>query len=274
MIARLLIVPLIADRDPRQIAVTREIVRSLSLERVADRLLTSSFWWRRAVALRAVGLLQARNRTATLVAALEDPKAAVRDAALDGLADMQDPAALPAIVVHLHNATLQRGRRAAAISAFGSQSEGFLLDLARVDHEHRLNYARALAICGTSASRPILCEWTRDPQADVRIAAFAALAHVGLDEQSAAATIAALESSDTSVRAMAAGALHGWTGNGHAASHLGRHLDDAWPVAVRAARSLQSMQEPGLIELQTHAQRPDLAGVLARQMLWEAEVHR
>ena len=271
-IGRLLIAPLIADRSPDRIASARRVAQAMSLGDVARRLVRSRWWWRRVLALRAVGLLQARNGTAAVVAALDDPNPDVRDAALDSLADLQDPAALPAIVVHLHDSSLQRGRRAAALAAFGSECESFLLDLSHVDPTHRLNYARALAICGTGLSRPTLCEWTADSRPEVQAASFDALAHSGLDEQSAAVAIKALESSDVLVRAMAAGALKGWTGKGDAASHLLPHLDDAWPVAVRAARSIQAMGPAGLPVLARRAERQDLGGTLARQMLWEIEV--
>lgn len=53
---------------------------------------------------------------------------------------------------------------------------------------------------------------------------------------------------------------------------LGRHLDDEWPVAVQAAQSLRTMQSAGLPVLHEHAARTDLAGLLARQMLWEASM--
>jgi HEAT repeat protein len=272
-IGSLLIAPLVADRDPLRITRARVVAQAISLGDLARRLIESRWWWRRVAALRAVGLLQARNGTAAVVASLEDPNPNVRDAALDSLADLQDPAALPAIVVHLHDPSLQRGRRAAALAAFGSQCEAFLLDLSLVDPTHRLNYARALAICGTAKSRSTLCEWTADSRPDVQAASLEALAHTGLDEPSAAAAIEALESSDVLVRAMAAGALSGWTGTGDAAAHLLPHLDDAWPVAVRAARSLQAMGPAGLPPLTRRAAGQDLGGTLARQMLWEIEVH-
>jgi len=271
---RLLIGPLIVDRDPKRIAATRAVVRATPLASFVDALLRSHWWWRRALGLRAIGLLQATTRTPMAVTALEDPDPEVRNAALDALADMQDPAALPAIVVNLHNASLRRGRRAAAIEAFGSRCEPVLLDLAYVDDEHRSNYARALAICGTERSRATLCAWADDSRVEVRAAAFEALGHVGLDEPAAALAIRALDSREAPVRAMAAAALRDWTGDGDAARHLGRHLDDTWAVAVNAARSLRSMREPGIVELQVHATRQDLAGELARQMLWEVEVQR
>jgi len=271
-IARLLIIPLVNDRDPARVAATRAIVRAMSVIPIADRYLRSLWWWRRAVALHVLGLIQVRDHTARIVAALDDANADVRGAALDALADLQDPASLPAIVVRFQDTSLQRGRRAAALAAFGSRCEPFLLDLSDVDPTNRVSYARALTICGTERSRPVLCRWTADARLEVRVAALEALAHVGLDESSALLAINALDNGETPVRARAAGALYGWTGNGNAAWHLARHLDDAWMVAVPAARSLQSMREAGRMELQACALRPGLAGVLARQMLWEADV--
>src|SRR5262245_33070389 len=272
LIARLVLVPLVDDRTPARVEATRAIVQALSVVPIADRYLRSRWWWRRAVALRVLGLIQARDHTARIVAALDDRNADVRGTALDALADMLDPAALPAIVVRFQDTSLQRGRRAAALNAFGFECEPILLELSEIDPEHRRNYALALMICGTERSRQALCQWTRDPRVEVRVAALAALARVGLDEPSAVRAIDALESREASVRAHAAKALFGWTGNGNAAAHLARHLDDEWTVAVQAARSLQSMRERGRIELERCALRTDLAGVLARQMLWEESV--
>ena len=269
-IATLLIVPLIEDRDPARIARTRAIVAAMSLLSEADRFLISERWWRRALALRALGLLQSRDHTARIVAALDDVNVDVRAAALDALADLRDPASLPAIIVRLLDTTLHRGRRLAALAAFGADAEPALLELAEIDPAHRVHYGRALAICGTAASRPVLHGWTRDPRPPVRAAAFAALARIGLDERSAGLAIAALDDEDAGVRAAAAQSLHEWTGPGDAAAHLARHLDDAWNVAVPAARSLQSMAPAGWEALRACAQRSDLSGLLARQMLWEA----
>ena len=118
-------------------------------------------------------------------------------------------------------------------------------------------------------ARADLVLWTRDTRVEVRAAAFESLAHVGLDDRAAAMAIEGLESGDPAVRAMAARALNGWTGSSEAASRLARHLGDTWTVAVSAGRSLQSMGAAGLVELETAAARSDLAGLLARQMLWE-----
>jgi len=268
-LARLLIEPLIDDRDPERIARTRAIADALGVFRLADGYLRSWFWWRRALALRALGLAQAPAHTAALVAALDDSHPDVRAAALDGLSDLRDLAALKAVVVRLHDTSLHRGRRGAALKAFGSDCEPFLLEWSEVDADNRLNYIYALAICGTARSRPVLCRWTRDTRVAVRATAFEALAYVGLDDESARVAIEGLESDDPAVRAMAAYALRGWQGPGNAAARVARHLDDTWAVAVRAARTLQSMGPSGAAELQARASRPDIAGLLARQMLWQ-----
>jgi HEAT repeat protein len=270
-LAWLLVAPLIDDRDAARIARTRSIMKTLAIDDIADRYVRSLWWWKRALGLRALGLAQVRSRTAVIIGALDDGHPDVRAAALDALTDLQDPASLQAIVVRMHDATLHRGRRAAALTAFGSQSEPFLLDLAAVDPAHRLNYARALAICGSGRSRATLCQWTADPTAAVRAAAFEALAHVGLDDEAARLAVRALESDDPTVRAMAAQALHGWTGNPDVIPGLTRRLDDTWLVAVPAAESLRSIRPDGLAALSATAARTDLAGALARQMLWEEQ---
>ena len=246
----------------------------MSVFQLADRYLRSWMWWRRALALRALGLVQSRDHTAQLVAALDDSHPDVRAAALDALTDQHDPAALQAVVVRLHDTTLHRGRRGAVLKAFGSDCEPFLLEWSELDPENRLNYIHALAICGTARSRPALCRWTRDARVEVRTTAFEALAYVGLDDAAARVAIGGLESDDPPVRAMAAYALRGWQGAGDAAARLAPHLDDTWAVAVRAARTLQSMGHDGFVELQARASRSDLGGLLARQMLWQASAHR
>jgi hypothetical protein len=271
-IARILIIPLVDDRDPERISASRNIAQELSLLAIVDRYLRSYWWWRRKVALQVLGLIQARDYAAKIVGALDDPHPEVRNSALDALADLQDPETLKAIVVRMHDASLQRGRRAAALTAFGPRCEQFLLELARVDPEHRLNYARALSVCGTAHARPALCDWAADARVEVRSAVFEALGRIGLDDRGASLALAALESGDATERAMAAGALHGWNGGADAAARLGRHLDDVWTVAVQSARTLRSMGAAGQLELERHATGSGVASVLARQMLWEAGV--
>ena len=273
VIAALLLLPLIDDRDPRRIARTRTLVGTLRLASVADRYLRSRLSWRRAVALHVFGLIQERQRAGAIVAALDDPHDDVRSAALDALTDLQDPATLPAIVVRLHDASLHRARRLAALTAFGSQAEPLLLELAEVDSQHRVHIAQALAICGTARSRPTLCRWSDDARPEVRIAALDALGHVGLDDIAAHCTLRALASDDSHVRAAAARALRGCSqATGKAAdvaTRLAPLLEDVWEVAVGAAESLHVMGPAGVDELQRRAQHPGVAGALAKQKLWQ-----
>jgi HEAT repeat protein len=268
LIARLLIRPLIDDRDPHRIAQTRVIVKAMSFVPIVDRYLESRLSWRRAVALHVVGLLQVRDQTAAVVAALDDPHLDVRSAALDAVADLQDPAALPAVVVRLHDATLPHGRRMAALTAFGSAAEPFLLELTAVDPAHAVSYARALAICGTERSRATLCRLVRDARPEGQAAALEALGRIGLDETAAITVIATLDHRDARVRAAAAGALRDWSGAGDHVARLASHLDDTWEVAVRAAQSLRSAGTDGRVALKARVAHPGPAGQLARHMLW------
>lgn len=272
-IARMILIPLIRDRDAVRIAEARELVDALSLVPLAERLLESRWWWRRAMALRALGAMQSTGHTSAIVAALDDANEDVRNTALDALADLQNPACLPVIVARLHDTSLHRARRGAVLAAFGTKCEPFLLDVAAVDREHRLNYALALGICGTAEARSLLCEWSRDLRADVRAAALQALSRIGIDQWSVPFALVALEDRDPLVRAMAATALRGYVDRDTAAC-LARHLDDTWSVALRAARSLRTMEAAGRAELEARAGREGLAGLLARQMLWEAKTSR
>ena len=265
----LLIAPLLEDRDPERIDRTRRLADALSFTAVADRFLRSRWWWQRARALRGLGLLRYSDYTAVIVTALDDPNLNIRAAALDALSDLKDPRSLPALIVRMHDPSLPRGRRAQALAAFGTECESLVLDLAAIDRDNTPAYALVLSRCGTVRSLEALSRWTTDDRAIVRAVAFEGLAHVGLDEHAAHLSIDALNDDEAPVRAMAARALRHWLTR-DAAAHLGAHLDDEWPVAVEAADSLRAMHEPGLMELQAQAARTDLAGLLARQMLWEA----
>jgi HEAT repeat protein len=272
-LSRLLGEPLIADRDPVRIAKTRALAQAMPLMELADWYLRSALWWRRALAIRALGLIQSTDHTAVIIAALDDPHSDVRAAALDALADLRDPASLPAIVVRLNDASLHLGRRLAALSTFGEECEPHLLSLAAIDPAHRANFARALSTCATARSRPALCEWAEDQRPDVRAAALNALARPGLDAQAATLAARALDDVDARVRTAAAHALSGWPADEGVARSLVRHLDDEWTVAWRAAQSLRTAGEAGHAALRARASVADLGGLLARQMLWQ-EAHQ
>ena len=268
LLAELLLFPMHDRRDRTLVDRARAILGGMGPPALIDRYMESWWWWRRAMALRAAGFLQLREYTPRLVAALDDGQAEIRAAALDGLADSEDPAALAAVVVRLHDETLHRGRRAAVLAAFGARCEPMLLDLAAVDPANRLNYVRALAITGTGAARPALSSWIADAQPAVRAAALDALRHTGLNAACTGAVVAALEDPETQVRAAAARAL-GAGAEPAVADRVAAHLTDCWPVCADAARTLRRLGAEGRVLLEEASAREDLAGTLARQMLWE-----
>jgi hypothetical protein len=268
-ILQLLIAPLYAQHDPGYAERARGIFEALTGASVAQRLLSSRRWWRRAMALRALGVLQVRAFTPAIVAALDDPHPEVRAVALDALADLRDPSSLQALVVRLHDETLNRHRCLTAIAAYGTDSESLLLNLASLDPANRLGYAVALAICGTRRALPLLCDWTQDPDAKVRAAALTAIGQLGLDERATRLTMDALTSQDVNVRRAAAHTLRLAMENTDVAARLVGHLGDAWPVAVEAAHSLRSIGATGTRVLREAAAGHGLAAQLARQMLWD-----
>jgi HEAT repeat protein len=268
LLAELLLFPMHDRRDRTLVDRARAVLDGLSMPALIDRYLESWCWWRRAMALRAAGFLKMRQYTPRLVAALDDGHAEIRAAALDGLADSEDPAALAAVVVRLHDETLHRGRRAAVLAAFGARCEPMLLDLAAVDAANRLLYARALAVTGTGAARPVLSSWIADARPAVRAGALDALGRTGLDAACAGAVVAALEDPEAPVRAAAARALGG-AAEPAIADRVAAHLTDCWPVCADAARALRRMGAEGRLRLEQASGRDDLAGTLARQMLWE-----
>src|SRR5262249_16006720 len=160
-----------------------------------------------------------------------DKHPGVRAAALDALTDLRDPAAMSAIIVRLIDPSLDRARRAAALDAFGAEAETFVMAMAEIDPDHREDYARALAICGTARARPTLRRWSLDDRVEVRARALSALGRIGLDNETARTVLGALGSDDAKVRAGAARAFSGWTGDVDATERLARHLEDEWMVA-------------------------------------------
>ena len=183
-IASFLITPFIDNRDPQHIAKTRSLVLYISLIPFADRLVRSWLWWRRALALRALGLMQQRSHGGGRRRARRS--ASRRPGRGAGRADRTCATSprFTAVVVRLHDASLQPARRLAALAAFGPECEEFLLDLSQVD-PRTWPTTRAPSRSAARAGRARRSrEWTRDARSEVRAAAFEALAHVGLDDRS------------------------------------------------------------------------------------------
>jgi HEAT repeat protein len=182
-VAALLIVPLIEDADPARIAGTRRIVEAMSLLPEAERRLKSRLWWRRAVALRALGLLRATDYTPAVVGALDDGHPEVRAAALDALADLRDPASIKAVVVRMLDTSLSAAA-ASRLAAFAPRRNRLVIDRAgrrRTPRRLRAGAHRR----GSRAAQPVLCAWTTDLRPEVRARPREAPAHVGLDARAA-----------------------------------------------------------------------------------------
>ena len=102
----------------------------------------------------------------------------------------------------------------------------------------------------------------------MRAAALQALGSLGLDDRAYYYMLRALGDTATAVRAMAARAL-GRSRRGEAAPYLAQHLGDEWLVAAHAATALRMLGPSGRARAEARQETPGLAGVLARQMLWE-----
>jgi hypothetical protein len=98
-----------------------------------------------------------------------------------------------------------------------------------------------------------------------------AIGSLGLDDRAYYYTLRALGDDSAAVRAMAARAL-GRSRREEAAAYLGGHLEDEWQVAAHAATALRMLGVSGERELLAREDAPGLAGVLARQMLWERRI--
>ena len=102
----------------------------------------------------------------------------------------------------------------------------------------------------------------------MRAASLQALGSLGLDDRAYYYVLRALGDTSEAVRAMAARAL-GRSRRADAAPYLAQHLGDEWLVAAHAATALRMLGAAGERELSARQEAPGLAGVLARQMLWE-----
>jgi hypothetical protein len=76
-----------------------------------DRYLASYWWWRRVLGASRPEPPAGAGAAARIVAALDDPNRAVRNSGSRALsADLADPTTLPAVVVRLHDSSVDRGR--------------------------------------------------------------------------------------------------------------------------------------------------------------------
>jgi HEAT repeat protein len=226
-------------------------------------------WWRQSEAARALGLVRAEGALRPLLACLDDSHEEVRAAAVEALGHLGDPGCVPALLRALPDASRhQRARVVEAIRALGPGVAHALVAHARVHPDDLATVAELIGFTGAASASDDLLAWSSHPDDKVRASALQALGSLGLDDRAYYYTLRALGDTSEAVRAMAARAL-GRSRRGDAAPYLAHHLADEWLVAAHAATALRMLGPAGERELVARQEAPGLAGVLARQMLWE-----
>lgn len=263
---------------------TLRIVRGAANERareVADRLnltagwredLTSRFWWHRAEAAIALGLLRDRKAVPALAPLLDDDHEQVRAAAIDALGEIGDSWAITPLLARMGKPTRhEHARVVEALRAFGERATRPLVQHGQQQERDRAVVATVLSFVGGAGANEALLEWSASTDAETRTAVWNALATIGLDERAFYHAVKALNAAEPPVRAAAARAL-ARTGRADAVPQLAGHLDDEWEVAAQSARALSRLGADGLDALQKRVDRgAGLGRDLARQVLWESE---
>ena len=226
-------------------------------------------WWRQAEAARALGLVRAEGALRPLLACLDDAHEEVRAAAVEALGHLGDPGCVPALLRALPDASRhQRARVVESIRELGPGVAHALVAHARVHPDDLATVAELIGFTGAASAADDLLAWSSHADPQVRAAALQALGSLGLDDRAYYYVLRALGDTSDAVRAMAARAL-GRSRRSDAAPYLAQHLGDEWLVAAHAATALRMLGPSGERELAARQDAPGLAGVLARQMLWE-----
>ena len=226
-------------------------------------------WWRQAEAARALGMVRAEGALRPLLTCLEDPHEEVRAAAVEALGHLGDPGCVPALLRALPDASRhQRARVVEAIRELGPGVSHALVAHARVHGDDLATVAELIGFTGAANAADDLLAWSSHADAKVRASALQALGSLGLDDRAYYYVLRALGDTSEQVRAMAARAL-GRSRRADAAPYLAQRLADEWLVAAHAATALRMLGPTGERELVARQDAPGLAGVLARQMLWE-----
>jgi hypothetical protein len=229
-------------------------------------------WWRRADAVRALGLVQEARAYESIVRLLEDDHEEVRAAAVEALGLLGDPRAVGPLLGALSNAS--RHQRVRVVDALSRLGPGAVPAVAEHGADHPANAdiaAEVLGQIGGTQAIDDLLRWTSSADPAVRAAAIGALGTIGLDDRTYYHALRALSDTDPNVRSLAARAL-GRTGRADAAPYVARLLDDEWIAAAHGARALGRLGAAGEAALRARAGETGLAGDLARQMLWEHDI--
>lgn len=229
-------------------------------------------WWRRAEAIRSLGVIQDAGSFLAMVVALDDSHEEVRAAAVEALGRLGDLRAVQELLARIpEQSRHQRVRIVDALRTLGAHGGAALLEFIR-RRPDVLPFVADLvpAICGSAAAEECLA-LSGHPAAPVRAAALNVLGTVGLDDASFYYVLKALADEDAGVRAMAARAL-GRSGREDAAAYLGEHLQEGdWAVAAESARALLGLHAAGASVLAANTAGDGQAAALARQMLWEQQ---
>jgi HEAT repeat protein len=226
-------------------------------------------WWRRAEAVRALGLVQDGQAYDSIVRLLDDDHEEVRAAAVEALGLLGDGRAVGPLLGALSNASrYQRVRVVDALSRLGPDAVPAVAEHGTAHPANAGVVAEVLGQIGGTLASDDLVRWTSSADPAVRAAAVGALGTIGLDDRSYYHALRALSDTDPDVRGLAARAL-GRAGRVDAAPYVARLLDDEWIAAAHGARALRRLGAPGETALRARAGDTGLAGDLARQMLWE-----
>jgi HEAT repeat protein len=236
--------------------------------------LGSRFWWHRAEAALALGLLHDKKAVPMLTALLDDDHEQVRAAAIDALGQIGDSWAITPLLARLNQpARHERARLVQALRGFGDRATRALVLHGQREAGDRALVATVLSYVGGAGAQDALLEWAAAPDAETRVAVWSALATIGLNERAFYHAIKALNADESPVRATAARAL-ARSGRADAVPQLAGKLDDDWEVAAQSARALSRLGAEGQAALQRRIDSgAGLGHDLARQVLWESS-HR
>jgi hypothetical protein len=163
--------------------------------------------WRRASAAYLLGDMASPAAIPALLAALDDASRDVRAAAARSLGVLGSEQAVPRLVGCLAARTVPRGVAGSALMMIGSMARAPVRALlAHDDAEVRATAAGLLAFVGSPADAPQVVAMLDDPAAEVRAAAARALARIGSDA-AAVALRSALRDRVPFVRSAAADSL-------------------------------------------------------------------
>jgi HEAT repeat protein len=235
-----LLIDRLADTPASDRGAILALLREVGAIEVALHSARARTAWRRSLACAALGAAGAREAVPVLVKRLDDRNHHVREAAVEALGAIRDPAALPALrELYLLPSSVRPGIVYAALIEFGPAAADVFADgLASDDPSVRASACFGLAATAPDApSREPVERALADEDPAVRIAAAGALATVH-GGRAQAALIAIAADPQPAVRRAAVRALAAYDDPAAAAAATSAMRDTDREVAIRAAESL------------------------------------